>query len=252
MRSVILLDLKIDKDEALALLDDFGEFFEKHTGIECEWYVERRDFSVVPTVPDSDGDLKPTKEYRKALETDVHNRYGDYGTDNIVMWVHEDNFLYKRIWGSNWSYNFYKYSFQLCRWDKDNPVNTFNTLFHEGGPGHSADALVREELAVDLNEKLAQHIWQSDDFSNEDKQYVAVNGFDWDKDYIHGKLPSVQYMGKRGYTYSEDNLRPLKVAAPLIAEAYALRKEKHLERIGIMKRIIQILSTIVSLLGRKG
>ena len=60
MRAVIKLDNKIDKDEALALLDEYAEFIEKHTGIVCEWYVERHDFSYVPTTPDSDGDLKPT------------------------------------------------------------------------------------------------------------------------------------------------------------------------------------------------
>lgn len=225
MRSVILLDTKIEKDEALALLDDFGEFFEQHTGIKCEWYVERRDFSSVPTVPDNDGDLKPTKEYRKALETDVHNRYGDYGTDNIVMWVHEDNFLYKGVWGTNWSYNFFKYSFQLCRWDKDNPANTFGTLYHE--LMHSFDAVIKHELGVDIHPL----------FGN------------WDRSVVHGNSSEWDYIGRRT---GRENTKALEMIAVNLKAAYALRKEKHLKHIGLMERIIKILSTIVALLSRKG
>ena len=60
MRSVVLLDIKINKDEALLLLAEYGKFFEKHTGVKPEWYLERRDFSVVPTVPDKNSALKPT------------------------------------------------------------------------------------------------------------------------------------------------------------------------------------------------
>ena len=155
MRTLIQLDLKIQKDEALALLDDYADFIKEHTGIECEFYVERKDFSQVPTSPDSDGDLKPTSAYLKALEKEVHDRYRDYGTDNIIMWVHEDNFLFKGIWGSNFSYYYHKYSTQLCRWDKDNSANTFGTLYHE--QMHSFDRLVLEELGIDMDK-----FWQTE------------------------------------------------------------------------------------------
>jgi len=155
MRTLVKLDLKIDKDEALALLDDYADFIKEHTGIECEFYVERKDFSQVPTSPDSDGDLKPTRAYMKALEKEVHDRYRDYGTDNIIMWVHEENFLFSGIWGSNFSYFYHKYSTQLCRWDKDNSANTFGTLYHE--QMHSFDRLIKEELNINID-----NFWQTE------------------------------------------------------------------------------------------
>ena len=197
MRAVVLLDTKIDKDEALALLDEFGDFFKEYTGIDCEWFVERRDFSQVPTVPDSDGDLKPTREYRKALETDVYKRYNTYGTDNIIMWVHEDNFLYKGVWGTNWSGNFYKYSFQLCRWDKDNPANTFGTLYHE--LMHSFDWVVLDEHNIDVNRMF---------------------GYDWDAYAVHGA-------GSFDYIRYKENTNALKQIAPFLKTAYTSRKDKH-------------------------
>ena len=224
MRTLIQLDLKIDKDEALALLDDYADFIKEHTGIECEFYVERKDFSQVPTSPDSDGDLKPTRAYMKALEKEVHDRYRDYGTDNIIMWVHEDNFLFRGIWGSNFSYYYNKYSTQLCRWDKDNSANTFGTLYHE--QMHSFDRLVLEELQIDVNKLF---------------------GYDWDAGAVHG-AGDWDYIGRRT---GRENTEALKQIAPYVMSALKKRKAKHDKDIGLLKKLIEVLSTLVSLLSRK-
>ena len=224
MRTLVKLDLKIDKDEALALLDDYADFIKEHTGIECEFYVERKDFSQVPTHVESDGDIKPTPAYRTALMKDVHNRYRDYGTDNVVMWVHEDNFLYKGIWGQNWSYIYHKFSLQLCRWDKDNSANTFGTLYHE--QMHSFDRLVLEELNIDVNKLF---------------------GYDWDAGAVHG-AGDWDYIG-RGT--GRENVPALKQIAPYVVSALAKRKGKHDKDVGLLRQIVTILSTVVALLLKK-
>ena len=223
MRTLIKLDLKIDKDEALALLDDYADFIKEHTGIECEFYVERKDFSQVPTSPDSDGDLKPTRAYLKALEKEVHTRYRDYGVDNIIMWVHEENFLFSGIWGSNFSYYFNKYSTQLCRWDKDNSANTFGTLYHE--QMHSFDRLVLEELQIDVNKLF---------------------GYDWDAGAVHG-AGKWDYIGRRT---GRENTEALKQIAPYVMSALKKRKEKHAKEVGLLKKLIKVLSTYIPLLAR--
>jgi len=224
MRALIQLDLKIDKDECLALLDDYADFIKEHTGIECEFYVERKDFSQVPTSPDSDGDLKPTRAYMKALEKEVHDRYRDYGTDNIIMWVHEDNFLFRGIWGSNFSYFYHKYSTQLCRWDKDNSANTFGTLYHE--QMHSFDRLVLEELQIDVNKLF---------------------GYDWDAGAVHG-AGKWDYIGRRT---GRENTKALQQIAPYVLSALKKRKEKHDKDVGLLRQIVTILSTVVALLLKK-
>lgn len=221
MRTLVLKDHAIDKDECLALLDEFSEFFEQHTGIKPEWYVEGYDFSRVPTVPDSDGDLKPTAQYRKDIETEVHKRYGDYGVDNIIMLVHEKHFTFSGIWGSNWSYNFYKYSFQLCRWDKDNSANTFGTLYHE--LMHSFDTLVRKEVGGDpLNQILET---------------------DWDA-MVHGASP-YKYIGRRT---GKENTDALELAAPYLIDAFQTRKEKHFEPVKRVQKLL--ISLLQRILGR--
>lgn len=230
MRTVVKLDLKIDKDEALSLLNEYSKFYEEKTGIVPEWYVERHDFSVVPTSPDSDGDLKPTFGYREALAKDVHNRYGDYGTDNILMWVHEDNFLFKGVWGVAWSYVHFKYNFLLCRWDKDNKVNTFNTLFHEDS--HPHDTLIKKELGVDIVPLIASHF--------NDKKFT-----DYDHDYTHGNSPIFQYIGKKGY---ERDGRMLEFLAPYLKRAYQKRAYEHTKYVGLMNQTISLLKEVVRLL----
>lgn len=226
MRTLALIDLKIDKDEALALLDDYGDFIEKHTGIKCTFYVERRDFSFVPTMPDSDGDLKPTTKYLTELANEVHSRYGDYGVDNIVLWVHEDNFTFRGIWGTNLSYIYHKYSVQLCRWDKDNSANTFGTLYHE--QMHSFDSVILKETGININPL----------FENA-----------WDTNVVHGKGEKWDYIGRRT---GRENTKALELIAPYLRQAYQKRLEAHFEPFrAVQKTIIaQLQSLIKSLLRR--
>jgi len=221
MRFVVLLDLKIDKDEALAVLEDYGKFIKKHTGMECTFWLQRKDFSVVPTVPDSDGDLKPTHEYRQALCKEVHDRYGDYGTDYVVMWVHEDNFLYKGVWGTAWSYVHFKYNFLLCRWDKKNKVNTWNTLFHEGE--HPHDTTIKKELGIDIEPLIDNHF--------------GYKGFGFDRDYVHGNHPDWKYIGRRGYVRDG---RMLEFLAPYLRRAFQDRKDKHFAPVKAVQWLVHI------------
>lgn len=233
MRSLVFLDLKIEKEEALALLKDYGDWYESQTGIKCTFWLERRDFSVVPTIADSDGDLKPTHAYRHALATDVHKRYGDYGVDNIIMWVHEDNFLYKGVWGTAWSYVHYKYNFLLCRWDKKNKVNTWNTLFHEGE--HPVDTMINKELGIEIDPLIASHFNEL--------------GFDYDLSYIHGNSPQFEYIGRR--TYKRDG-RMLKFLAPLLKRAYQSRVDKHFSKVNsLQKQLIKLLQEAINKLINK-
>lgn len=226
MRNVILLDTKIDKDEALLLLDDYADFIEKHSGVKPVFWVERHDFSSVPTEPDGDGDLKPTWEYRQKLANSVFSRYSTYGTDNIVMWVHEDNFLYKGIWGVNYSYAHHKYCFQLCRWDKDNPANTFGTLYHE--QMHSFDAVIKYETGFNVDTLITGH---------------------WDTAVVHGQGAKWEYIGRRT---GRENTAALELIAPHLRKAYQNRLDKHFKPVReVQKRLITQLRLVVDrLLGR--
>lgn len=230
MRLLALIDLKIDKQEALDLLKDYGDWYEKQTGIKCTFLVERRDFTSVPTVPDSDGDLKPTYQYIKALTDDVYKRYNDYGVDHIVMWVHEDNFLFKGIWGTALAYVHRKYMFELCRWAKSSKVNTWNTLFHESG-GHPANTLILKELGIDINPLCAKHF--------------GILNFDYDKMWVHGEGGHFQYIGRKGY---KRDGQMLKFLAPYLRAAYQSRLDKHNAYVAKQKTVIGLLQKLLGLL----
>lgn len=210
MRIVVKLDNKINKDEALGVLDQYADIIRDATGMECEFFVERHDFSYVPTVPDSDGDLRPTDQYRQELCKEVFDRYGYYGCDSILMWVHEDNFLFKGLWGVAWAYKHFKYNLLLCRWDKDNEVNTLNTLLHEGE--HPHDTTIQKELGINITPLICNHF--------------GYTSFNYDRDYVHGNHPDWKYIGKRGYT---TDTRMLEFLAPYLRKAYKKRKEAYLE-----------------------
>lgn len=228
MRTVVKLDKKINKDEALRILDEYGTFFEEATGVPCEWFVERHDFSKVPTVPDSDGDLRPTDQYRQELCKDIFDRYGYYGCDTILMWVHEDNFLFKGLWGLAWAYKHFKYNLLLCRWDKDNDVNTFNTLFHEGE--HPHDTTIKKELGIDIEPLIKTH-------------FNYAKSFNFDRDYVHGNHPDWMYIGKRGY---ERDDRMLQFLAPYLRRAYQKRKEEYLKPLKKAQwKVIELLRSLL-------
>lgn len=247
MRAVIVIDQKIDKEEALSLFKDYGDWYESQTTIPCTFWLERRDFSQVPTMVESDGDMKPTEEYRKMLTDDVHKRYNDYGTDHVVMMVHEDNFLYRGIWGQAWAYIYRKYMFELCRWDKDNKVNTLNTTIHE--IEHTADRLIKEELGININPIIER--WLRQEYKNDPVAiaYLDTNGFDYDRDYVHGNSPMFAYIGKKGY---KRDGRMLKFLAPYLKKAYQARKDKHFAPLIVeQKKFITLINRVLATLLRR-
>jgi hypothetical protein len=156
----------------LELTTQFSDLISKETGIRPHFYYEDRDFTTVPTEPDGDGDLKPTKAYMTTLMAEVHKKYGAYGIDSVVPLVHQDNWVFTGIWGTNWSNVFYQYHVHLCRWDRRNMANTLGTFYHEWM--HCLDALVKTHTGVDINT-----FWESE---------VDSNG-----NYIKGTLRFVGY-----------------------------------------------------------
>lgn len=211
MRFCILKDTKITAKEMNTLETQFTDFIYANTGIMPEFYIEEQDYSYVPTVPDNDGDLKPTTDYFKALTKRVHDKYGDYGVDSVVMLVHRDNWVFTGIWGSNFSNVYYKYHVHLCRFDHKNVANSLGTLYHEWM--HSLDALIKTHTGVDINT-----------YFKNSKCFVS-----WDETSVHGN----KYKGCKETPYSyikwKDNTDALAMIAPDLRAAYKVRKELWLE-----------------------
>ncbi len=223
-RNIIFKDKTISQEKYNILLKEYGDFLQKNTGITPTFITVDYDYTDYPTELDSDGDDRPT--FLQDLSDDVDEKYGEWGVDNIVTMIHQDNWksgktaTRKGIWGTNFSYRYNNYHVQYIRWDKKNPANSFGTLYHE--QHHSFDALIKQEIGIDVN------------------SIVGVKS--WDAAITHG--------GEKPWTYIryQENIDSLKKIAPYLVAAYKKRQDRHDEAIKGMKvTIIGLLEKLVYL-----
>ncbi len=226
MRTVVLLDKKIPVAEYKQVIKDYSDFIYENTGITPKFWRQERDFTDYPTYIDSDGDVRPVYTFLQGLADEVHADYKDFGTDNVVVWIHEDNWKSdppgpnNGIWGTNYSYIFHKYCLQYNRWDRDNLANSFGTLNHE--IDHTFDSVCMVETDVDI------------------EPILGVG--DYDRDVTHGGSSSSTYI-----RYQE-NADTLKKLAPYLKEAYAVRQRKHDQYFAKQTAIITLLQKVIYLL----
>lgn len=229
MRFLILKDKKITTEAWNELELQFTDLVFENTGLTPTYFIEEQEYTNVPTVADSDGDLKPTEAYMKALMKKVHDKYGDYGVDSVVMLVHRDNWIFTGIWGSNFSNQYYKYHVHLCRFDHKNVANSLGTLYHEWM--HSLDVLIKTHTGVDINS-----------YFKTTSCYV-----DWDATTVHGN----RFKGCANTPYKyirwKDNLDALRMIAPDLKKAYEVRKELYLTPLKTVQlRVISFLRGLIN------
>lgn len=205
-RFLILKDKKITDEQLKELERQFTDLIKEATGLIPVFFVEERDYTQVPTEKDGDGDLKPSKAYMTALMAEVHKKYGNYGVDSVVPLVHQDNWVFKGIWGTNFSNVYYQYHVHLCRFDKKNIANSLGTLYHEWM--HSLDALIKTHTGFDV---------------------TTLFGVPYDQFVVHGGRPGKEGTTEWKYIKWKDNTKALKLMAPYLVKAYAVRKELYLE-----------------------
>jgi len=220
MRHVLLLDNKITQKEFLAWKKEDVAFWKKYTNITPTYEVIRQDYSDYPTYVDSDNDIRPTEAYLQSLTDQVVSKYGDYGTDFILVAIHETNWksdtdFTKGIWGTNYSYLFGKQCLDYCRWDKDNSANTFGTMYHERH--HSFDAIIKQETGVRIEPIL--------DVENYDREITHGKGEGW------------------SYIRHKENTDSLVTIAPHLRSAFAIRLKRHEDFINEKRSTILKLAT---------
>ena len=69
----------------------------------------------------------------------------------------------------------------------------------------------------------------------------------WDEIWVHGGHPDADYIGRRT---GRENTKALQQIAPYVLSALKKRKEKHDKEVGLLHKLIKVLSTLVSLLAR--
>ena len=220
MRHVILLDTKINDIQYNAWLKEDKAFWAKHLGITPEYWVIKQDYSDYPTYIDSDGDIRPTDKYLQSLNDKVTKDYRDFGTDFVMVMIHEDNWksdtdFTKGIWGTNYSYVFGKQCLDYCRWDKDNGANTFGTAYHERH--HSFDAIIKQETGVKIEPILG--------VTRYDSEITHGGGEKWE------------------YIRYQENIESLTIMKPYLLSAFAIRKARHDKELEELRNTIITLAT---------
>lgn len=231
MRTIIYRDKKIKETEYRKLLDEYTAFLEQF-GLKPTFWTVEKDYTDYPTILDTDGDDVLRPNFLQDIAKDVTTKYGEYGTDNVITLIHEDNWKSGKtanrrgIWGTNYSYKYGKYHIQYCRFAKGNIANSFGTINHE--IDHTFDALVKVEIGLDINPILGVT--------------------DYDKYTTHGGKPGDEARAYHGYIRHKENEEKLKVIAPYLIAAYEKRLEKHIDAIkGKKLTIIGLLEKLVYL-----
>lgn len=195
MRILVLKDPAIDQNQAEDVAHQYTNFFQTHTGIVPVFQWQDFIYKDIPLKPDNDGDLKPTLTWFKETIKPVYDEHAE-SIDHVVLWVHRDNWVFKGIWGVNYSNTFSGYQVHLCRFDDHNLSNSFGTLHHE--IHHSFDSLVYAWTGIDFQPLFP----------------VA----DWDDDVTHGGSTPWKYIR---YQENADSLTPI---AKYLKPAYAARR----------------------------
>jgi len=229
MRFLILKDKKITNVGFKSLTQEFSNFIFSQTEIVPKFFIKEIDYINVPTEADSDGDLKPTKVYIQKLMKEVHTEYGDYGVDSVVMLVHDSNWRFDGIWGTNWSNIYYKYHVHLCRFDSKNIVNSFGTLYHEWM--HSLDSLIKTHVGFEIDDLF--------------KDYSCF--VDWDNSWVHGNRNHTCKNKEFSYIRGKDNTQALKRIKPYLQQAYQIRKDLYFKPLtNLQKYFISYLRALLN------
>lgn len=230
MRILFLADQKITDKQLSDLYGQFTELVKQYTDITPMYFVQREDYTNVPTEKDGDGDLKPTKKYVTSLMDNVFSKYGTYGIDSVVMLVHRDNWVFDGIWGTNWSNVYHQYHVHLCRFDNRNAANSLGTLYHEWM--HSLDALVKTHTGVNVN-----------DYFDETKCFAG-----WDNTCVHGNKTVACKETPFQYIRWKENTDALSMIAPDLRTAYKNRRTMDTQKniIGLLEKVVVLYRALLN------
>lgn len=231
MRFVIIKDKKITDKQWENLKVEFSNFVTQEAGLVPNFFMEEEDFTNVPTESDRDGDLKPTKSYTTQLMKRIHNKYGDWGTDSVVMLVHRDNWIFTGIWGTNWSNIYYQYHVHLVRFDNRNVANSLGTFYHEWM--HSLDALVKTHTGYEIDNSF----------------HGETCFYDWDTTVVHGNRTVNCGLTTYNYIRWKDNAEALQRVAPWVKKSYAKRREMYYKPLTTLQ--LQVIAWLRSILNKK-
>jgi len=222
LKILLLVDNKIKQDQLDAVKAEVASFYQLNCKIKLAFTEERRDFSNVPKEWYDEETEGIQKKYIAEVTKELYKKYAE-DIDEVVFFVHRDNWTLTGVWGWNLSKTFSGYGVQQCRFDNKNLANSVGTLYHE--LHHDHDTFIFTYTGVKIE--------------------TIANVIDWDDDITHaGRFTGTNY----GYKYirHNENQESLKIIAPYLQQAIAKRREIwDKKKVGYLQQIIKLAEQVI-------
>jgi hypothetical protein len=222
---LLLLDNKIREDQLARVKKEVGALYKNNAGVTIKWHEEWRDFSSYPKEEYWGGYEGLKRSYIEQVTKEIDARWKEE-LDNVVFFIHADNWNLNGVWGWNHSAQFNGYGVQQCRFDSRNVVNSIGTLYHE--MMHDHDTFVYTYSGVHIA--------------------PIVKVANWDNFAVHGGRDTGEE-GKDGWKYirHNENQHALKAISTVFKQSVEKRRDLFIKRVGVMQETIRLLQQIVVL-----
>jgi hypothetical protein len=224
MKLLLLLDNKIREDQLATVKKEVAAIYKTNTGITLEFVEEWRDFSNVPKEWYDASSEGIKKSYIADATREIYRRHTE-AVDQVVFFIHRDNWNLTGVWGWNLSKAYNGYGVQQCRFDNRNLANTVGTLYHE--LMHDHDTFIYTYKGINIE--------------------TILKVKDWDDDVVHGGKYSGTTYGY-GYIRHNENQAALKQIGPLLSQAIEERRKLYLKRqITMLQEIVRLQQLVIVL-----
>lgn len=220
MNVLIRKDKAINNTQLMRVLEQLSAFYKEHADITLKWTIEDHDYGDMEKSTAKGIFDTLSERYMRTNCAEVYKRHME-AIDHVIFLIHKDRWSFGKIWGENFSNHFSGYQTQVCRYDDQNPANTFGTIYHE--MHHSHDALVYKYTG---------------------KNVTTLLGYKWDL-ITHGEQQPWDYI-----RYQE-NASSLRYISSLLKEAVANRRALWERKQGQYNQIITLATQLLYLLRTK-
>jgi hypothetical protein len=217
--------MKIREDQLAQVKKEVSAIYKKNTDVTVKFHEEWKDFTTYPKEVYWGGYEGLQRSYIQQATKEINSRWHEE-IDNVVFFIHRDNWNLNGVWGWNHSAQFNGYGVQQCRFDNRNIVNSIGTLYHE--MMHDHDTFVYTYTG--------KHI------------APLINVASWDNFAVHGGRDTGEE-GKDGWKYIRynENQHALKDIASVFLEALHKRRSLFTKRVGMMQEIIRLAEQVLAL-----
>jgi hypothetical protein len=208
--------------------------YDRNADILPEWVYENFDYGDYPIEEYWGGYFGVKHAWLRERCAEIYKRWGEE-IDCVMFAIASDNWKLddpsivkdKPVWGWNISAQYSTYGVQQVR------IAQVKT--------HTTERNINNSVGTVYHELMHDH--DTFTFVNTGKTVEPVVGVpQWDNSVVHGEHPNWQYIRHK------ENQKALEMIAPLLRDALTKRRELLTMKLGLMRRVIELLQQLRALL----